>query len=144
MDLETALPLFNELMHRSLSRPMGEAARTGAAADVTASQAGYVRALARLERPTLSRLAKEMGVSKASASTCVHKLIHKGLAHAEWSSRDRRVVHLSLTRDGRKLADLEARANRELCGLIRGALTAPEVMELARLCGKVAAKDGAQ
>jgi DNA-binding MarR family transcriptional regulator len=83
MAFEDLLVQINERMHRSMQSFKREAIGRSEHTDVTIAQLYYVEALFRLKRPTLSELSTELGLSKASASVAIHKLIHKGLVMAE-------------------------------------------------------------
>jgi len=52
---------------------------------------------------TVSELARTHQVSPPTMSSMVDKLVKKGLMERERSEEDRRLVHVSITRDGEKL-----------------------------------------
>lgn len=137
MEFEKLLVQINEMMHRSMQKFKQEAIGKSAHSDVTIAQIYYVEALFRLERPSLSKLAEELRVSKASASVAVHKLIHKGLARAERSREDKRVYYISLTANGKKLIEAETRALRGFSEGIRKALTESEIRQLETIYAKI-------
>ncbi len=126
------------MMHRSIQTFKREAIGKSTHSDVTVAQLYYVEAIFRRGRPSLGELAKELRISKASVSTGVHKLIHKGLAKAEQSREDRRVYYISLTANGRRLIEAEKNAFREFSDGIRKALTDKEIRALGEILAKVA------
>ncbi len=137
MEFEELLVRFNEMMHRSIQKFKRQAIGRGPNSDVTIAQLYYIEAIFRLKRPSLNELAKELRISKASASTGVHKLIHKGLAKAEQSLDDRRVYYISLTAGGRRLIDAEKNSFRELSEGIRKTLTENEIRVLGGIFAKI-------
>lgn len=64
-----------------------------------------LRYLARANREaaTVAGLARYLGVTLAPASRAISALIRKGLVKGEPDTRDRRIVRLSLTEEGKKL-----------------------------------------
>jgi DNA-binding MarR family transcriptional regulator len=143
MRFEDILVRIDEIMHRSIEAFKAEALGRSSHSDVTISQLAYIEAVSRLERPTLTALADELGVTKASASTCVHKLIRKGLMMAELSDDDGRVIYISLTEGGRSIIDAEAAAYRGLVARVRRALTKEEAENLRLLLEKIVSSMGA-
>ncbi|WP_313299664.1 MarR family transcriptional regulator [Diaphorobacter sp.] len=53
---------------------------------------------------TSAQLAKDLGMDPASVTRALDRIEAKGLLRRERSTTDRRVVHLSLTDDGRRIA----------------------------------------
>ncbi len=142
MGVENLLVRLNETMHRSIEGFKREAIGSGPHAEVTIAQLAYVEAVFRLKRPTLTGLAEELGVTKASASAGVHKLIHKGFLQAERAKDDRRVYYISLTQKGRKIIEAETAALGSLAAGIRAALTQKEIEALEGMLEKIAKAAG--
>jgi MarR family transcriptional regulator, transcriptional regulator for hemolysin len=140
---EDLLIRIDETMHRSIEKFKREALGKSRHSDVTIAQLAYIEAVFRLGRPTLTALAEALEVTKASASSGVHKLIRKELMKAEISDEDGRVIHISLTSNGRKVIEAEENAFREFAEGIRKALTKAEADTLRQLLVKVAAAGGA-
>lgn len=65
---------------------------------------------------TVSQLSRELGISPAGVSQMVNSLVTKGYVARVPDERDRRVVRLLLTEQGR---DLTARAKEGMCALAR-------------------------
>jgi DNA-binding MarR family transcriptional regulator len=137
MAFEDLLVQINERMHRSMQSFKREAIGRSEHTDVTIAQLYYVEALFRLRRPTLSELSTELGISKASVSVTVHKLIHKGLVKAEQSPEDLRVFYLSLTPQGKKLIEAEKKALQDFSNSIRRTLTEKEIHTLEEVFAKI-------
>jgi DNA-binding MarR family transcriptional regulator len=138
---EDLLVQINERMHRSMQSFKRAAIGRSEHTDVTIAQLYYVEALFRLKRPTLSELSVELGLSKASVSVAMHKLIHKGLVKAEQSGDDLRVYYLSLTAQGKKLIEAEKKALQDFSQGVRKALTDKEIQTLEEAFTKILAMD---
>ncbi len=72
---------------------------------VTAHQASILDHLDEDEPMSLNDLAKHMGVTPATMSVAVDKLVDKGFVARQRSQQDRRKVLLTLTDDGRRITD---------------------------------------
>lgn len=142
MKLEELLSRIDDTMHRAIVASKRDAIGRSRHADLTVAQLAYMEAAHLAGSPTLTALASEMGVTKASASAAVHKLIHRGLMAAEQSEDDARVYFISLTGEGRKVIEAEAAAFRKATDGIRKALSPREVETLERLLGKISEAAG--
>ncbi|MGJ8529288.1 MarR family winged helix-turn-helix transcriptional regulator [Maritalea sp.] len=130
-----------EFLHRKSTRAW---ATRAAALGVTYSEFEYLRAVQRQERNKtdkddhgqhLQDVVTEMGVSKASASAMVLKLVERGLVHRVPCLMDARAQHILLTAVGRELVQkgeqiyvqigrqLEATLGQEDLITLRGSLS---------------------
>jgi DNA-binding MarR family transcriptional regulator len=85
----------------------------------------------------VTELARAMGVHQSTASNLIDPLERRGLVQRDRSSRDQRVVHLSLTRSGRETV---ARAPLPLEGVLPDALSSlghADLVELQRRLDKL-------
>ncbi len=117
--------------------------RTG----VSGAQLWVLAELRRKPGIRVTELAQAMAVHQSTASNLIERLEKGGLLRRARSSRDQRVVHLSLTKAGR---DAVARAPRPLEGVLPHALNSLRQGELAelqrcldRLAGKMKVRDRA-
>lgn len=69
------------------------------------SQAMVLQTLLRAREMRMTELANFLGLSKANATGLVDRLVARGLVRRRRSEADRRVVHASLTPDGRRAAE---------------------------------------
>lgn len=100
--------------------------RTG----VSGAQLWVLAELHRRPGIRVTELARAMGVHQSTASNLIDPLEKRGLISRDRSSRDQRVVHLSLTRSGR---DTVVRAPLPLEGVLPDALNALEHADLVEL-----------
>lgn len=69
------------------------------------SQVMVLQTLLRAREMRMTELANFLGLSKANATGLIDRLVARGLVRRQRSETDRRVVHASLTPDGRKAAE---------------------------------------
>jgi len=100
--------------------------RTG----VSGAQLWVLAELHRRPGIRVTELARAMGVHQSTASNLIDPLEKRGLISRDRSSRDQRVVHLSLTRAGRETV---VRAPLPLEGVLPDALNALERADLVEL-----------
>ncbi len=108
--------------------------RTG----VTGSQLWVLAELQRRPGIRVTDLARAMGIHQSTASNLIELLERRGLIQRDRSSKDQRVVHLSLTRAGRGTI---GRAPRPLEGVLPDALHSlgrGDLLELQRRLDKLA------
>lgn len=72
-------------------------------AEISTSQLYYLKAIDKLESPTLGDLSRKLNYSKSSVSIGVQNLCEKGLASKKQSVADRRVYHVLLAPKGQDL-----------------------------------------
>ena len=84
------------------------------------------------------RLARAAGIDKGQMSRVVSGLARRKLVVRDANHADGRGVHLSLSRDGRKLYDGLIRAAAERDGAFRSCLTKNESQAFERILGKLA------
>ena len=73
---------------------------------LTVIQAHYLEAIARMDNPTISKLTKELHVSKPTVSVIVDKLVKSGYLEKEQSDQDRRIKDLRLSKEGKELYEI--------------------------------------
>jgi MarR family transcriptional regulator, lower aerobic nicotinate degradation pathway regulator len=67
-----------------------------------------VLAILRDHEPTMAQLASHLGLERSSVSGLVDRAVGRGLVRRDTSADDRRAVRVSLTPEGRRLAELGA------------------------------------
>ncbi|MCM3748402.1 MarR family transcriptional regulator [Paenibacillus pasadenensis] len=73
--------------------------------DMTREQFSIVRYLNLHTQSTSSELAEAFCVNKSSITSIINKLVDKGMIFRKPDQQDRRVIHLSLTEEGSRLAE---------------------------------------
>jgi DNA-binding MarR family transcriptional regulator len=106
-------------------------------AELSMKQIVCLDTIARLERPTFSELALNLGVSKPSVTAIIAKLLSKGYVQKIQSEADRRVSHVLLTDKGRQLSQAHQNFHRKIAQHFAGVLDPLELQQLGRLLYKV-------
>ncbi len=94
--------------------------------DVSFNEYYYLNTLMELDRPRLSDIAEQLGVSKASASTMMSKLRDKGLVIKIASLEDKRSFRFHLSEQGAQFMDVDLEVYQGFVKRVRGVLTEEE------------------
>ncbi len=132
--LETTLLNFIESLDTSFRRILAE---TSGAAHVTASQVQYIDAVQALGQPTMTEIAQELGISKASVTVAVNKLVVQGYLTKQQSEQDKRVYRISLTKSSQRLIQAKQQALHAYVAFIQQALEPTEVSAFERSMQKL-------
>jgi len=92
---KTLSSIYSNLMLREI-----EAIKNGVYRDLTFHEVHTIEAIGDLTNGTVSQLARNVGVTQSTMSTMIDKLVKKGLAQRIRSDKDRRVLHIHLTKKG--------------------------------------------
>ena len=87
--------IYSNLMLREI-----EALRNGVYKDLTFHEIHTIEMIGNLANGTVGQIAKSVGVTQSTMSTMIDKLVKKGLAKRTRSDKDRRVLHIHLTKKG--------------------------------------------
>ncbi len=82
---------------------------------------------------TMSQLARRLDISESAATDLADRLVRQGLAERKADPRDRRVVVLALSEEGRRIIGRIERQRRKMAESILGALSDAQLGELLRL-----------
>lgn len=138
---ETSLDAYVKLM-RAADSVTARIHRHLAPAKLTVSQFGVLEALYHLGPLCQRELGQKILKSSGNMTTVIDNLEKRGLVVRKRSLQDRRLLHVHLTPEGRKLIERlflrhAARVAEEM-----SALTAAEMAELGRLCRKLGLGEG--
>lgn len=129
-----------------LTRTMGEMESRVLAgsefAELSMRQLHYLDVVNRLGHPTLSELARELGVSRPSVTAAVARLTEAGFVAKVASDEDRRVSHVHLAKRGQRMIKLHDAVHQSVADLFTNALTQRELDELIRMLNKVITRRG--
>lgn len=106
--------------------------------DVSSQQMGILLMLKRELASTPFEMSKMLGIDTGLMTRMLDKLQAKGLIVRSRDEQDRRVVNLSLTKDGAAVADQVPEVAVEVLNARLKAFTKDEVAELRRLLRKFA------
>lgn len=110
--------------------------------DLTQQQLHYLKVIVKLGNPTLTELAKELGVTRPTVTVLVDKLAEKGYIKRVKSDEDRRVMHLHIDKKGAKINTLREAAHERVTEIIRSDLSETETEVLTGLLIKIARHSG--
>ncbi|MDE1179277.1 MarR family winged helix-turn-helix transcriptional regulator [Paraburkholderia sp.] len=116
--------------------------RTQAELGITTSQASILLSIANGTGSTSADLAREQGIDASAVTRLVDKLADLGLIERHRSSADRRVVHLSLTAQGERIAIQVPRIFTDMLNQILTDFTPNEVALLKRMLGRILTNAG--
>lgn len=128
---------FVNTLDLAFKRVQTEAGAAEGMARLTISQLAYVDAIHALGRPTVTDLARRLGVTKASATTGLNRLAALGYVMKTQSEADRRVWHAQLTPAGDRLMAAKHKALREYGAFVEAALTPTEARQLQKILTKL-------
>ncbi|MBP1929947.1 DNA-binding MarR family transcriptional regulator [Methanolinea mesophila] len=105
--------------------------------DMTVTQISYLKTIDEQGRVTFSRLAEITRNSKPTVSEMINKFVRMDCVYREPSPDDGRVLYISLTEKGRRIAQAERYALRMVIEQMMESLDEREKVLLARLLEKV-------
>ena len=103
---------------------------------ITRIQFKYLKAIKRIEEPTLTKLSEHFNISKPSMNEVVSKFEKSGLIIKEKSTIDKRITYLRLTDVGETLATTNALESKRAVEKIIAKLNENEVLYLKDLFDK--------
>jgi DNA-binding MarR family transcriptional regulator len=106
-------------------------------ADLSMKQMVYLNAIASMENPTASDLAKRLKVTRPSVTAIITRLIHKGYILRVQSGDDKRAYILRITEKGQALNEAHNNLHRKIAKYFSQALSHDELETLAALMKKV-------
>ena len=132
------LPDIVDVVTRTFARLQAEVLLEGEFAELSLRQISCLDLIRRLEEPTPSDLARELGIAKPSVSALVARLLAAGFVRKEPSHRDARSFHLHLTGKGAALMEAHQRSHEAIAQHLLAGLDAREQQQLAALLAKIA------
>ncbi len=119
---------------KRLQRDLGASTGTG---QLTINQFQYIEAVYELGHPTISDIAAKLGITRASATAGINKLVKLGYITKTQSSEDKRVFHASLDAPGHQLMEAKAEAFKAYGEIVRSALSADEARQFEQILNKI-------
>lgn len=107
---------------------------------ITKIQFKYLKAIKKMEEPTLTKLSEHFNISKPSMNEVISKFEKSGLITKEKSVEDKRISYLRLTEIGETLATTNMLESKRATEKILEKLDEKEVIEIKRLFDKFGGK----
>ncbi|MBA2175834.1 MarR family transcriptional regulator [Halobacillus locisalis] len=135
--MEKVLREFITTLDTSFKRLVEDAMETAGVKNLSVNQIQYIEVIGKLGNPTLSEIASELNITKASATAGVNKLVNLGYAEKNQSNVDKRIYHVSLTQTSEKFIQLEQQALEEYVSFISQSLTKEEEDQFSSTLNKL-------
>jgi DNA-binding MarR family transcriptional regulator len=139
MSEPVALPEIVEVIARAFAQLQARVLREGEFAELSLRQISCLDLIQRLEEPTPSNLACELGITKPSVSALVARLLETGFIRKERSHADGRSFHLHLTDKGVAMMHAHQRVHEALALHLLAGLDERQQEQLVALLTKVVA-----
>ncbi|MGD9212929.1 MAG: MarR family transcriptional regulator [Desulfobacteraceae bacterium] len=105
--------------------------------DLSAASIHYIDVISTMHNPTFVELANKLGLSKPSVTIMINKLIEKGYLQKTRSHEDGRVFYITLTEQGRSIANALNDAHHKVVEHISTRLSGREIETLIALLTKI-------
>jgi DNA-binding MarR family transcriptional regulator len=135
--MEKYLIDFVDTLDQSLKKLQRQVGSGSGFSTLTINQFHYIDVIARLGEPTITEIAEELKITKASVTGGVNRLIGLGFVQKTRSSDDRRVIHVRLTQTAQELVDARFRALHEYGLFVQSALSEEEARQFEAAIVKI-------
>ncbi len=137
--IEPALVELVALLTRRVAELQNEAVQSTGFSDLSLRQIMYLDVIQQLENPTPTELARQLKISKPSASAAIDRLESAGYLRKVDSDDDRRSYHLHLTHKGQQFKQAHDETHQHLAQLITRNLDEQELQQLVKIAHKILA-----
>jgi DNA-binding MarR family transcriptional regulator len=138
--MENALLDFVDTLDQSLKNLQRRVRSDSGFSTLTINQFHYIDAIARLGEPTITEIAEDLKITKASVTGGIKKLIVLGFVQKTRSSEDRRVFHVRLTQAAQSLVEARLQALHEYGQFVQSALSEEEARQFEAAMAKITRK----
>lgn len=135
--LDQILREFIVTLDTSFKKLVKETIETAGVSNLSVNQIQYIQAIGKLKNPTISEIAEELKITKASATTGINKLVSLGYAKKSQSTQDKRIFHVTLTEASETFIRLNQQALEEYVAFISHLLTPEEVEQFKKTLEKL-------
>lgn len=105
--------------------------------DLTIRQFYYLDILSRLDQPTVSSLAEQMGVSKPTVTVALNSLSEQGYIKKVQSDIDKRIFMIQLTHRGEKICQAHDNGHKIIVEKLLLSLTTDELNQFKSILQKL-------
>ncbi|MGM0751721.1 MAG: MarR family winged helix-turn-helix transcriptional regulator [Bacillota bacterium] len=135
--MEEILREFIVTLDTSFKKLVQETIETAGVSNLSVNQIQYIQAIGTLRYPTISEIAEELNITKASATTGINKLVSLGYAKKSQSTEDKRIYHVTLTESSQTFMRLHQKALEDYVAFIERLLTPDEAEQFKRTLEKL-------
>ncbi|WP_273852115.1 MarR family winged helix-turn-helix transcriptional regulator [Guptibacillus spartinae] len=134
---EKVLREFILTLDTSFKKLVKETIETSGVTNLSVNQIQYIEAIGRLGRPTVTEIAEELNITKASATAGINKLVSLGYAFKNQSTEDKRIYHVALTEASQTFMRLHQQALGEYVAFMNQLLTPNETKQFEQTLKKL-------
>ncbi|UPM55561.1 MarR family winged helix-turn-helix transcriptional regulator [Gottfriedia acidiceleris] len=135
--MEKILREFITTLDTSFKMLIKNTIETVGVANLSVNQIQYIQAIGKLGSPTISEIANELKITKASATAGINKLVNLGYAQKNQSTIDKRMYHVTLTESSQTFMRLHKQALVEYVDFIKKSLTIEESVQFKLILEKL-------
>lgn len=135
-NLKDAITFLSDLIEKILEETFALADFN----DLTHKQFHYLQVIFKMKNPSLTELARELKLTKATVSVLVDNLTKKGYIKRIKSQTDKRVHHLYIDKKGKKISAIHKIAYEKMAEKISSGLSETETAILTDLLKKIVKK----
>lgn len=125
--MQKILSEFIMTLDTSFKKLVKETIETAGVSNLSVNQIQYIQAIGKLQNPTISEIADELKITKASATAGINKLVSLGYAKKSQSTLDKRIFHVALTEPSQTFIRLNQKALEEYVNFIKQMLSPEEL-----------------
>lgn len=137
MKLDDLLVKIVDIFSKTMLKYKGDTLGKEALSKISMNQCHYIECIHGHGHPTFSQVASCLGVTKASVTASINKLIDEGFVKKERSHHDKRVFNLELTKQGKIVAEAGAMSKNQFTENLKKILNEQEIADLERLFQKI-------
>jgi DNA-binding MarR family transcriptional regulator len=138
--MKTHLDLISraiEQVTQMIARMESDFLHEGDFSDLSMRQVVLIETIGKMEHPSLSDVANQLGISKPSVTVGIAKLVQKGYLRKDRSSEDNRVYRLSLSGKGLNLRKMHDNIHQAIADTLTRRLSPEEIQQLIVLFHKI-------
>jgi len=114
LDLQSVLLEIQEILSINITEIKDKTLKDKKYLDINMRQYQTLSIIHKLKNPTLSNLSALLKISKPSVTAIINKLIKLGFVKKIQSDNDKRIFHIYLTDEGKKIFNAYIEANNNL------------------------------
>jgi DNA-binding MarR family transcriptional regulator len=132
-----AINILSDEMRLCMRKYKEQTADGKALFNLSITQLHYLHVIKERTAPTITELAEIFAVQKSTVTVAVNKLLQRGFLEKTASQSDLRVVHVSLSKQGKRLIEIEDQGYYQFAGQVIQSLTEAEKVEFVKLLQKI-------
>lgn len=128
---------FVDTLDHSLKKLQRQVGTSSGFSTLTINQFHYIDTISKLGEPTITEIADELKITKASVTVGINKLTKLGFVQKTRSINDRRVCRVRLTQTAQELVKAKFQALHEYVQFVKTALSEDEARQFEAAMVKI-------